>query len=313
MASNKPSGVTLKKNDDGSDNPKYVDLLDEDKPISGQKFVCLSFITPEQIIKQKNMFFFEEFLKQWDFSKSMEKFLQFLNFVSFKYNVDFDKLSADFEEFAKTEKDNLIKFTIEDEYKTFMDNNEERLESDFSKKHEFQTNLRGLKVRGVFPNQSEAELRCKMLREVDPNHDVLVGPVGTWLPLDMEAYKTGRVEYMEETLNQLMSEKKKNEEKAKDEFEKRVKDAKEQAIKDNVEKAKDSGNKLTQTLNEDGDLVSVANMNTTEKNILESNKVVDMNTIKEELFEGENIIPEKNSDHGLSQLTQNQTSDSSGN
>ena len=29
------------KNDDGSDNPKYVDLLEEDKPISGQKFACV--------------------------------------------------------------------------------------------------------------------------------------------------------------------------------------------------------------------------------------------------------------------------------
>ena len=32
-----------KLNRDGTENPKYVDLLEEDKPISGQKFVCLSF------------------------------------------------------------------------------------------------------------------------------------------------------------------------------------------------------------------------------------------------------------------------------
>ena len=24
----------------GAENPKYVDLLDEDKPLSGQKFAC---------------------------------------------------------------------------------------------------------------------------------------------------------------------------------------------------------------------------------------------------------------------------------
>ena len=50
-----------------------------------------------------------------------------------------------------------------------------------------------------------------MLREIDPNHDIMVGPVGMWMPWDPEAYKTGRVEYMEEELNQLMSEKNKNE------------------------------------------------------------------------------------------------------
>ena len=39
---------------DGSENPKYVDLLELDKPIAGQQFGCFSFITPEKILKQKN-------------------------------------------------------------------------------------------------------------------------------------------------------------------------------------------------------------------------------------------------------------------
>ena len=41
--SNQRSHFTRKLNDDGTVNPKYVDLLEEDKPISGQKFVCVSF------------------------------------------------------------------------------------------------------------------------------------------------------------------------------------------------------------------------------------------------------------------------------
>ena len=48
-----------------------------------------------------------------------------------------------------------------------------------------------------------------MLREIDPNHDVYVGPVGLWMPWEPEAYKTGRVEYVEDELNKLMHEKKK--------------------------------------------------------------------------------------------------------
>ena len=43
-----------------------------------------------------------------------------------------------------------------------------------------------------------------MLRDVDPNHDVYVGPVGMWVPFNPEAYKTGRVEYLEEELNHLI-------------------------------------------------------------------------------------------------------------
>ena len=63
--------VEYKNNLDGSVNPKYIDLLDEDKSIAGQKFACISFISPDKIIRQKEMFFFEEFLKQFDLNKSL--------------------------------------------------------------------------------------------------------------------------------------------------------------------------------------------------------------------------------------------------
>ena len=289
-----PGGVTLKN------DPNYVDLLDEDKPISGQKFACMSFISPEHIIKQKEMFYFEEFLKQWEFNKSMEKNLQFLNFLSYKYNLDFNQINNDFQDFIKEEKENLIKTTLEDDFKSYVDNNEEKLEEDFGKKFEFQTSVRGLKVRGVFPTQQEAELRCKMLRQVDPNHDVYVGPVGMWIPFHPEAYKTGRVEYMEETLNQLMSDKKKNEEEAKVEFDKRVRETKEKAMEENKQKALESGNKLSQTIDSDGNLVGINNMNTQET-ALEKEAVTEQ-SIKEELFEGDNIVTDNKNDKGLSDI-----------
>ena len=274
--------------------PKYVDLLDEDKPVAGQKYVCVSFVSPDKILKQKNMFLFEHFLKHFDFAKSMEKFQQFLNFLSYKYNIDFEKVSEDFNDFVKTEKENLVTTSVEDEYKNFLDQHEERLETDFGEEHGFQTTVRGLKVRGSFPTQQEAELRCKMLREVDPNHDIFVGPVGMWMPWEPEAYKTGKVEYLEKELNQLMSEKQKNENRAKQEFESRVRETKEEAIAENVRKAKESGNKLTQNIDNQGNLVGVANMSTVEKTLEASNEVVTGADIKRELFEGENIvIPDK--------------------
>ena len=80
---------------------KYVDLLDEDKAIAGQKFVCLSFISPEKILKQKDHFYFDKFLKQFEFNKTMEKFNQFLNFLSFKYNLKQDLIQDDFKIFLK--------------------------------------------------------------------------------------------------------------------------------------------------------------------------------------------------------------------
>jgi len=300
MGASKDCGFERKMDSKGNPNPKYVDLLEEDKPIAGQKFVCVSFVSPEKLLKQKEMFFFEEFLKKWDFNKSMEKFVQFLNFISYKYKLTFDNVTKDFQEFVKEERENIVNTSFEDEYKTFLDNNEEELEKKFGIQYSFQTCTRGLKVRGAYSSLEEAELRCKMLREVDPSHDVYVGPVGMWMPWDPEAYKTGRVEYMEEELNQLMSEKNKNEENAKNSFEQRLKDSKKKAIEENIKHAEKTGSSLTQTIDDKGNLISVANMNTTEK-VLGENDVISAADIRSELFEGENIVIGK-SDNGQSQL-----------
>lgn len=295
----KKTGFERKMNN-GNTNPKYVDLLEEDKPIAGQKFVCMSFVSPEKILKEKEIFYFEEFLKNWEFNKSMEKFLQFINFVSYKYNISFEDLNKDFKDFVQEEKVNLSKSNLSDDYKTYLDNHEEELQKKFDIEHNFQTSTRGLKVRGVYPTEQEAELRCKMLREIDPNHDIMVGPVGLWMPWDPEAYKTGRVEYMEEELNQLMHEKQKNEANAKAAFEQRVKETKQQAMEENIKKAEKSGNTLSQTIDENGNLIGVNNANTQEL-ILGEQENISTADICKELFEGENIVIGK-SDYGQSQL-----------
>jgi hypothetical protein len=295
----KKSGFERKQNG-GKPNSKYVDLLEEDKGIAGQKFVCVSFCSPEKILKEKQLFFFEQFLKKWEFSKSMEKFIQFLNFISFKYNISFDDVSNDFKDFVKEENDSLSKVNMDDDYKTFIDNNEEELQKKFDLAHNFQTSTRGLKIRGSYPTQEEAEMRCKLLREVDPNHDVYVGPVGLWMPWDPEAYKTGRVEYMEEELNQLMHEKSKNESNAKSAFDQRVKETKQKAIEENIKAAEKSGNILTQTIDEQGNLIGVNNINTQEAKLKEKENISTAD-ICMELFEGENVVT-GNTDHGQSLL-----------
>jgi len=289
-------------NADGTTNSKYVDLLEEDKPIAGQKFVCVSFVSPDKILKQKEIFFFQEFLKKWDFTKSMEKFVQFLNFLSYKYKLTFQDITKDFEEFVKEEYDNLVKSSMEDNYKSFLDQNEEELEKSFNVKYNFQTSTRGLRIRGVYPTLEEAELRCKMLRELDPNHDVFVGPVGLWMPWEPEAYKTGRVEYMEDELNQLMHEKTKNESFAKSAFEQRVKESKKKAIDENIKIAEKTGATLTQNIDAYGNLVGVNNMNTQESVLRDKDPdTISAADIRAELFDGENIVVGK-SDYGQSEL-----------
>jgi len=264
---------------------EYVDLLDEDKPIAGQKFTCISFISPENVLKDKKLFYFEQFLKKWDFLKSMEKFHQFMHFISYKYKLDFDSITEDLKSFVDEEKNNLLKTTIEDEYKNFLDEAEEKMESEFNIKHNFQTNTRGIKVRGSFSTQEEAELRCKILRESDPNHDVYVGPVGMWMPWEPEAYKTGRVEYLEKELNDLMHEKDKNEKGAKEEFDKRVRETKEKAIEDNRKNAEKSGSTISQEIDKDGNLINTRHVNFDDIPDEDVAEVTSSANIRSELFD----------------------------
>ena len=303
MSKNNSSKKTFERKDkkDGTPNPKYVDLLDIDKPIAGQAFGCFSFISPEKNLKQREMYYFEEFLKQWEMNKSMEKFHQFLNFISFKYKLQFEEVIKDFETFVKEERDTIINSSIEDDYKTFLDRDEDELEKKFNIKHNFQTSVRGFKTRGNFASQEEAEIRAKLLRESDPSFDVYVGPVGTWLPWEPEAYKTGRVEYMEEELNQLAQEKKKNETIAKSAFEQRVKETKQKAVEENKKNAEKHGNVVTQDIDSEGNLIGAGN-NTTETTINSKDpETISVADIRSELFDGENIVVGK-TDYGQSQL-----------
>jgi ribosomal protein L18 len=120
------------------------------------------------------------------------------------------------------------------------------------------------------------------------------------MPWEPEAYKTGRVEYMEDELNQLMQEKTKNETFAKSAFDQRVKESKKKAIEDNIKAAEKTGATLTQNIDEDGNLVGV---NTQENKLTSSIQSDEISAadIRLELFEGENIVIGK-TDNGRSEL-----------
>ena len=80
---------------------------------------------------------------------------------------------------------------------------------------------------------------------------------------------------------------------AKVEFEKRVKESKQKAIEENIENAKKSGNKLTQSIDKDGNLIGIENMNTTEtfiKSKIGENESIASADVHKELFEGDNIV-----------------------
>jgi len=98
----------------------------------------------------------------------------------------------------------------------------------------------------------------------------------------------------------LMQEKVKNEDFAKSAFEQRVKETKKKAIEENIKNAEKTGSSLTQTIDDNGNLIGVQNMNTQES-FLKEQDVISAADIRKELFEGENIITGK-TDNGQSEL-----------
>jgi hypothetical protein len=265
------SGRTFEKKmtPEGKLNSRYVDLLSEDPVISSQQYGCYSFVSPEKIIKNRNIFMFEKFVKQWEYSKALSLFSDFTQFLSFKYNIQSETIMNDLVLFCKEEENVLKREDVEGDFKQYMDKNEERLAEEYNRNNKFQTSVRGFINRGNFGTVDEAEKYAKELRDRDSNHDIFVGRNFVWTPIDPDAYKTGRIEFLEEELNQLHHEKLINEKKAKEEFDKRLYDAKRKAIEDNIEKAKKSGNKLTQTMDENGNLVGANTINYDERDAAE--------------------------------------------
>lgn len=157
-----------------TEEDKKVDYLEVDEPIPGQNYVCLSFVSPESIIQSKEGFKVAKFLQSYAKDK----------------DLDVKKVMKDYDDFT---------YKYSDE-----------LQRDFDKENDFQTNVRGLKVRGTYSTKEEAEKRAKTLQNMDSDFHVFVGQVGYWLPWDPCADKVEDEYYIDTQLNEMMQKYKEN-------------------------------------------------------------------------------------------------------
>jgi hypothetical protein len=232
------------------------EYLEADKEIPGQKFVCLSFLSPENVLANKDLFFFNAFLQDYEVQykvKATESFLMkevkhvtdafskgedLLEEIVSKINSNtvtledisgatalFKKTRSELavnasdalEKFVKTNMNEIKDTTIQEDYETFLFKNRKKLEDDFFSKNNFRTTVRGLKIRGCYDTFDEASHRAKSLQKLDPSFNVFVGQVGFWLPWDPSPTDISKQEYAEDQLNTLMKSYRDNESK-KDEF-----------------------------------------------------------------------------------------------
>jgi hypothetical protein len=213
------------------------DFLTEDAPISGQNFCLLSFLSPENVLKDKSIFFFNAFLENFEYSRRVKTYEEFLmntvKGINEKLNseadaaelkdlsgvaqtirdarVSVDKTMNAFQAYLESAKNELKESKLKEMYDEFLYTNRQKLEDTFYKANDFRTTVRGLKIRGTYSNKEEAVARSKKLQRLDPTHNIFVGEVGKWLPWDPEPSQVGEQEYAEEELNTLMKKYKENE------------------------------------------------------------------------------------------------------
>jgi len=213
-------------------------FLSDDPEIASQRWCLLSFISPENVLNRKEQFLFASFINQYEFqlrTKKMEEFLvKEIKSINAKLDEEASKLEAldlsgaaaacrkstlsiepfvvEFQKFVKNNLKDLTVSNLKDEYDDFIFQNGVKLEDDFYAKNNFQTSMRGLKIRGSYGQKEEAEARAKKLQKMDPDHNIYVGQVGKWLPWDPSPSAIPDQEYAEEQLNTLMKKYKEHEE-----------------------------------------------------------------------------------------------------
>ena len=234
------------------DESVVEDFLDEDAEISGQRYVLLSFLSPEKVLDKKDLFFFQRFLHAYEVDwkiKNLEKFLvetvttinneldekakelekadQFeVAALCRKNRVQTSDVMSTYGSFVQKNKAELNKTKINEAYDDFMYAHKTKLEEEFHALNDFRTSIRGVKIRGVYGNPKEAELKAKKLQGKDKYHNIFMADVGKWTPWDPSPHEVKDQEYNNDQLNSLMKKYKENEDSREKFFEERTKTSK---------------------------------------------------------------------------------------
>jgi hypothetical protein len=163
------------------------------------------------VIKQKQEYMFEEFIKFMDYDWKVKGLEHLMAFLSKKYSLKIDDLLKDAEEFGKVRDEEIRQTDVPEQWQVFLLKHEKDLQEKFDNNVEFRTNVRGVKVRRSFPTVEEAQVMAKVLQRKYPKDNLYIGKVGTWLPWDPSEHLMPEVQYAEKELNELMRRYKENE------------------------------------------------------------------------------------------------------
>ena len=153
------------------------------------------------------------------------------------YDVDLEKVTEFQNSFVKASEERVQQTfgDFSEDFKDFRYANEEAVEEKFHEDNNFQTTIRGVKIRGVYNTIKEAQIRAKVLQRIDPSFHIFVGQVGYWLPWDPNADKVENQEFQNNQLNDIVKKYKTNEVKRDEFYEQQKQDRKKEVLKKNIE------------------------------------------------------------------------------
>ena len=225
------------KDESGSAAPRE-DFLEEDAEIPGQKFTLVSFLSPEKVLANKDVFLFTKFVKEYEIqykTKNIEQFLfetikgindkletaalecdvKDLSGVAQAYRsgkLRIEEIVERLDQYTRKNLKEIQTTKIQDDYESSLLKNRVKWEDEFFTLNDFHTTVRGFKVRGSFSSLPEAQGRAKKLQRNDPTHDIYVAETGKWTPWHPDVNQIADQEYAEEELNTLMKKHNENDE-----------------------------------------------------------------------------------------------------
>ncbi len=198
---------------------READYLEQDPQIRGQRFACISFVSPRDAIASKEAYAARKFLS--DVAKDVAQTLE---------NVDaaFGEVNSSIRDTVSQLKERHAylwdEAAVQQEYKLFLTQQATEIDDGFIVEHgNFKSSVHGFKIRGVYDSVEEAKDRGKAIRRFDDKFHVYVSEVGCWCPWNPSADKID-AEYAEAQLNTMMKKYDEGQE-AKDEIYNQRKDA----------------------------------------------------------------------------------------
>lgn len=196
-----PSKRQQQQQEDGGDEAvpvRVADHLEQDAPIRGQRFACVSFVSPEEALASKDAFIVQRFLASLGSDvKALLSDIEtaFSGSTAVQHTVGMlrDRHTHLWDERS-----------MQTELQLYRAQNAEQLDEQFRAEHgRFRTSVRGFKLRGSYDTLEQAQERAHALRRMDDRFDVFVAEVGCWCPWSPGVEQLD-AEYAETQLNTLV-------------------------------------------------------------------------------------------------------------